>query len=66
MNYAYHLLIYFAIYCILAMSLNIVVGLCGRISLAQAGYFAVGGYSYALLSRLAWLFFDQLNGLRLL
>lgn len=39
------------------MSLNLVVGYCGRLTLAHAGYFAVGAYSYALLTRLAgWEF----------
>jgi hypothetical protein len=30
------------------MSLNMIVGYCGLLSLAQAGYFAVGSYVYAL------------------
>lgn len=50
MNYVLHLLIYFEIYAILALSLNLVVGYCGLLTLAHAGYFAVGGYTYALLS----------------
>jgi branched-chain amino acid transport system permease protein len=53
MNYVLHLLIYFEIYAILALSLNLVVGYCGLLTLAHAGYFAVGGYTYALLS-LTW------------
>jgi branched-chain amino acid transport system permease protein len=48
MNYLLHLLIYLSIYSIVAMSLNMVVGYCGLLSLAQAGYFAVGSYVYAL------------------
>lgn len=50
MNYLYHLLVYFDIYLILALSLNLVVGYCGMLTLAHAGYYAVGGYAYALLS----------------
>lgn len=50
MNYLVHLLIYFDIYVIVALSLNIVVGYCGMLTLAQAAYFAVGGYAYALLT----------------
>jgi len=50
MNYVFHLLIYFEIYAILALSLNLVVGYCGLLTLAHAGFFAVGGYTYALLS----------------
>ncbi len=48
MNYLYHLLIYFGIYATLAMSLNIIVGYCGLLTLAHAGYFAIGAYAYAL------------------
>ena len=48
MNYLYHLLTYFGIYAILALSLNVVVGYCGAMTLAHAGYFALGAYGYAL------------------
>lgn len=48
MNYLLHLLVYFGIYAILAMSLNIIVGYCGLLTLAHAGYFAIGAYVYAL------------------
>ncbi len=55
MNYLLHLLIYFNIYAIVALSLNMVVGYCGLLSLAHAGYFAVGGYAYALATlKLGW------------
>ncbi len=50
MNYALHLLVLFEIYVILALSLNLVVGYCGILSLAHAGYFAIGAYVYSLLS----------------
>ena len=53
MNYVFHLLIYFGVYAILAMGLNLVVGYCGLLTLAHAGYFAVGAYAYAL-GTLAW------------
>nr|VFJ46234.1 MAG: amino acid/amide ABC transporter membrane protein 2, HAAT family [Candidatus Kentron sp. DK] len=53
MNYLIHLLIYFDIYLIVALSLNLVVGYCGMLTLAHAGYYAVGGYVYALLA-LVW------------
>lgn len=57
MNYALHLLIYLSIYSIIAMSLNLVVGYCGKLTLAHAAYFAVGSYTYALVSlRLGWEF----------
>lgn len=58
MNYVLHLLIYFDIYLIVALSLNLVVGYCGLLTMAHAGYYAVGGYTYALLSvTLGWGFF---------
>lgn len=53
MNYVFHLLVYFGVYAILAMGLNLIVGYCGLLSLAHAGYFAVGAYAYAL-GTLAW------------
>lgn len=53
MNYLFHLLIYFDIYVIVALSLNLVVGYCGMLTLAHAGYYALGGYAYALLALVA-------------
>lgn len=57
MSYLIHLLIYFNIYVIVALSLNLVVGYCGMLSLAHAAFYAVGGYAYALLAlNLGWGF----------
>jgi len=57
MSYLIHLLVYFDIYVIVALSLNLVVGYCGMLTLAHAAYYAIGGYSYALLSlKLGWGF----------
>ncbi len=57
MNYLIHLLIYFDIYVIVALSLNLIVGYCGMLSLAHAAFYAVGGYAYALLAlKLGWGF----------
>jgi branched-chain amino acid transport system permease protein len=57
MNYFLHLLIYFDIYLIVALSLNLIVGYCGLLTLAHAGYYALGAYAYALLSlNLGWGF----------
>ena len=50
MNYALHLLIYFDIFLIVALSLNLIVGYAGLLTLAHAGYFAIGTYAYALLT----------------
>jgi branched-chain amino acid transport system permease protein len=57
MNYIIHLLAYLAIYSIVALSLNLVVGYCGMLTLAHAGYYAVGAYGYALVGlKLGWGF----------
>jgi branched-chain amino acid transport system permease protein len=57
MDYFLHLIIYLAIYLIVALSLNLVVGYCGLLTLAQAGYYAIGAYAYAIISvRLGWGF----------
>lgn len=57
MNYLLHLLVYFDIYLVVALSLNLVVGYCGMLTLAHAGYYAIGGYAYSLLSlNLGWDF----------
>jgi branched-chain amino acid transport system permease protein len=57
MNYLLHQLIFFDIYLIVALSLNIVVGYCGLLTLAHASYFAIGAYAYALATlALGWGF----------
>jgi len=61
MNYFLHLLIYFNIYAIVALSLNMIVGYSGLLTLAHAGYFAVGGYTYALATTvMGWTFLPAL------
>jgi branched-chain amino acid transport system permease protein len=55
MTYLLHLLVYFDIYLVVALSLELVVGRCGLLTVAHAGYYAIGGYSYAILAiRLGW------------
>jgi branched-chain amino acid transport system permease protein len=49
MNYFVHTLTVINIYVILALSLNLLVGYLGIISLGQASFFAVGAYTYALI-----------------
>lgn len=49
MNYVLHLLILLDIYLIVAVSLNVILGYCGLLTLAHAGYFAIGAYTYALV-----------------
>lgn len=57
MNYLLHLLIYLNIYLIVSLSLNLIVGYCGLLTLAHAGYFALGSYVYALATlKLGWEF----------
>ncbi len=57
MNYLLHLVIYFDIYLIIALSLNLIVGYTGMLSLAHAAFYAIGAYAYALLSiNLGWGF----------
>jgi branched-chain amino acid transport system permease protein len=61
MSYLLHLAVYLCIYVILAASLNLVVGYCGKLSLAHATFFAAGAYTYALLTaKAAWGFFPAL------
>jgi branched-chain amino acid transport system permease protein len=57
MNYLLHLLVLLDIYFILSLSLNIIMGYTGLLTLAHAGYFALGSYAYAIASMfLGWGF----------
>lgn len=47
-DYALHILIYLCLYATVGMSLNISFGYGGFLSLAQAAFFAVGAYTFAL------------------
>lgn len=49
MEYAVHLTILFLIYAILAMSLNLVIGYTGVISMAHAAFYGLGAYATAIL-----------------
>lgn len=50
MNYLFHLLIMINIYFILALSLNLIVGYAGMLSLCHAAFYGVGAYISTLLS----------------
>ncbi len=50
MEYLTHLAIIFAIYAILALSLNLIVGYTGLLSLAHAGFYGIGAYTTAILT----------------
>lgn len=61
MNYLLYLLTYLNIYIVVALSVNIVVGYGGLLTLAHAGYFAIGSYTYALATlKLGLSFFPAL------
>lgn len=50
MEYVTHLSILVGLYAILALSLNLIVGYTGIISLAHAGFFGLGAYATAILT----------------
>jgi branched-chain amino acid transport system permease protein len=50
MSYLLTLLLLFTVSTIVALSLNILVGYCGMLTMAHSAFFALGAYSYALLS----------------
>ncbi len=61
MNYVFHLLIYFEIYAIVALSLNLLIGYGGLLQVAHAAYYGIGAYTAALLwTKLGWGFFPGL------
>ncbi|MBE0701948.1 MAG: branched-chain amino acid ABC transporter permease, partial [Afipia sp.] len=49
-EYSLRLFMLFTIYAIVALGLNVLVGLAGLISLGQAGLFALGAYTGAILA----------------
>lgn len=61
MPYLIHLLILFCIYAILAISLNLLVGYTGLVSVSHAAFFAIGAYATAILTTVyGWNFFSAL------
>ena len=50
MEYILHILILINIYIIIGMSLNLVSGYTGLISLSHAGFYGIGAYTAAILS----------------
>src|SRR4051812_50172992 len=61
MEYLIHLGILICIYAILGLSLNLVVGYTGLLSVAQAAFYGIGAYTSALLLLDAgWNFFFAL------
>jgi branched-chain amino acid transport system permease protein len=50
MEYLFHILIMIGIYSIVAMSLNLLAGYTGLLSVSQAAFYGIGAYTTALLS----------------
>jgi branched-chain amino acid transport system permease protein len=48
MNYILHILTMIAVYVILGLSANLIVGYGGRLSLCNAAFYGIGAYAYAL------------------
>ena len=60
-NYLLHILVMTEIYVVLALSLNLVLGYAGLLSLAPPAFFGIGAYTSALLAlRLGWPFWAGL------
>lgn len=58
MEYLIHLAVMSAIYAILAIGLNLVVGYTGLLSVAHAAFYGIGAYAVAILTTaLGWNFF---------
>ena len=50
MNYLCHLCVVASVYIMLSVSLDILVGHLGLLVLCQSAFFAVGAYTYAILT----------------
>ena len=65
--YHLHVAIMAGIFTILALSLNLLLGYTGQLSLGHAGFFGIGAYTSALLTlKLEWSFWGALPGAALL
>jgi branched-chain amino acid transport system permease protein len=61
MNYLWHILVLIDLYIILALSLNLIVGCTGLMSLCHAAFYGVGAYTVALLTTSGWSFLPALS-----
>lgn len=50
MNYFLNILIFFEIYLILSLSLNVMLGYSGLVSIAHAAFYGIGAYVFSILS----------------
>ena len=61
MEYIINLAILFCIYGMLALSLNMVIGMSGLVSLAQAAFYGIGAYATAIgMTKLGFGFFSSI------
>ncbi|MBO7556467.1 MAG: branched-chain amino acid ABC transporter permease, partial [Alphaproteobacteria bacterium] len=61
MEYLINLAILFSIYSMLALSLNMVIGMSGLVSLAQAAFYGIGAYATAIgMTKLGLGFFGTI------
>ena len=49
MNYVFHILIMLNLYIILALSINLIVGYTGLLTIAHAAFYGLGAYAYTLI-----------------
>ena len=49
MNYLLHLLVFYEVYVVVALSLNLLIGYGGLLQVAHAAYFGIGAYTSALV-----------------
>ena len=62
MNYLLHIVILVNLYVVLSVSLNLLAGYTGLLSICQAGFYGLGAYATALLSiRLGWTWTSTLT-----
>lgn len=61
MNYELTLIIVVGIYVILSMSLNVIMGFCGQISLGHAAFFGAGAYAAAVFAKSGGSFWYSLT-----
>lgn len=55
MNYFYHIAVVITVYTVLALSLDLVVGQCGRLSLCHAAFYGIGAFASSILMvRMGW------------
>ena len=59
-NFFILILIYTCIYAFMSLGQNLITGYTGMLSLCAAGFFAIGSYATAILTKLGWSFWATL------